>query len=161
MQYLYAPWRSEYFEKEKSQCPFCDCANKIDSDEKLGVIFRAKYCFAVMNRYPYSAGHFMIIPYLHEEHIENLDDKIWQEMSYWVREGVKILKNELYASGVNIGMNLSKDAGAGIAMHCHYHLVPRWFGDTNFITTIGETRVCGTDLKDVYYKLVNAFNNVK
>lgn len=70
MQYLYAPWRSEYFEKEKSICPFCDCASKIKSDEELGVIFRAKHCFGVMNRYPYSAGHFMVIPYIHEEHIE-------------------------------------------------------------------------------------------
>lgn len=87
MQYLYAPWRSEYFEKEKSICPFCDCANKIKSDEELGVIFRAKHCFGVMNRYPYSAGHFMVIPYIHEEHIENLSDEIWQEMSYFVRLG--------------------------------------------------------------------------
>lgn len=85
MQYLYAPWRSEYFEKEKSECPFCDCANKIKSDEELGVIFRAKYCFGVMNRYPYSAGHFMIIPYLHEEHIENLSDEAWQEISQFAR----------------------------------------------------------------------------
>lgn len=109
MQYLYAPWRSEYFEKEKSICPFCDCANKIKSDEELGVIFRAKHCFGVMNRYPYSAGHFMVIPYIHEEHIENLSDEIWQEMSYFVRLGVKILKEQIHANGVNIGMNLSKE----------------------------------------------------
>lgn len=75
--------------------------------------------------------------------------------------GVKILKEQIHANGVNIGMNLSKDAGAGIAFHCHYHLVPRWSGDTNFITTIGETRVCGTNIEQVYQKLVLAFKNAQ
>lgn len=103
----------------------------------------------------------MVIPYIHEEHIENLSDEIWQEMSYFVRLGVKILKEQIHANGVNIGMNLSKDAGAGIAFHCHYHLVPRWSGDTNFITTIGETRVCGTNIEQVYQKLVLAFKNAQ
>ncbi len=159
MHYLYAPWRSEYLEKEIIQCPFCDCANKIKSDEELGVVFRAQYCFGVMNRYPYSAGHFMVIPYLHEEHIENLSHETWKEMSDFVRLGVKILKKDICASGVNIGMNLSKDAGAGIASHCHYHLVPRWAGDTNFITTIGETRVCSVNIEQIYHKLVLAFKS--
>lgn len=82
-------------------------------------------------------------------------------MSHFVRLGVKILKEQIHANGVNIGMNLSKDAGAGIAFHCHYHLVPRWAGDTNFITTIGETRVCGTNIEQVYQKLVLAFKNAQ
>lgn len=157
MQYLYAPWRSEYFEQKRTKCPFCDCANEITSDEELGVIFRAKYCFGVINRFPYSAGHFMVIPYMHEEHIERLCEQTWQEISHFVRLGVKILKQELRASGVNIGMNLSADAGAGIAPHCHYHLVPRYKGDTNFITTIAQTRVYGSDSKKIYDKLLQAF----
>ncbi|MBM0637534.1 HIT domain-containing protein [Campylobacter sp. VicNov18] len=161
MQYLYAPWRSEYFKEDQNLCPFCDCTNQIKSDEELGVIFRAKHCFALMNRYPYSAGHFMIIPYLHEEHIENLSLQTWQEMSHFVRLGVKVLKQHLHARGVNIGMNLSKDAGAGIASHCHYHLVPRWAGDTNFITTIAQTRVCVAPLDQIYQKLVQAFKDLK
>lgn len=160
MQYLYAPWREEYFNHKEQTCVFCNCANKVKSDEELGVIFRAKYCFGVMNAYPYSVGHFMVVPYIHEEHIENLKNEIWQEMSDYVRLGVRILKQELNASGINIGMNLSKDAGAGIAMHCHYHLVPRWSGDTNFITTIGKTRVYGSGIKENYKKLLIAFNNV-
>ncbi|MCH5336070.1 MAG: HIT domain-containing protein [Campylobacter sp.] len=160
MQHLYAPWREEYLKQEKSVCPFCDCANKLKSDEELGVIFRAKHCFGVMNLYPYTPGHFMIIPYIHEENIENLSDETWQEMSYFVREAVKILKTHLKAKGVNIGMNLGKEAGAGIAPHCHYHLVPRWAGDTNFITTIAQTRVCGSDIKKIYQKLVLAFRQI-
>ena len=158
MEYLYAPWRSEYLEEKDELCPFCACANKLKSDAELGVLFRAKHCFGVMNRYPYTPGHFMVIPYKHEEHIENLSEETWSEMSVFVREGVKILKECLKASGVNIGMNLSTAAGAGIAPHCHYHLVPRWSGDTNFITSIGQTRICGADVEKIYQKLLKAFN---
>ncbi|MCR6571761.1 HIT family protein [Campylobacter insulaenigrae] len=158
MDYLYAPWREMYFNnKEKEDCPFCHCTENLNEDEKLGVIFRAKYCFGVMNKFPYSPGHFMIIPYEHIENIEDLNDEAWIQISHLVKIGVKILKRELFAKGVNIGMNLGSAAGAGIAPHCHYHLVPRWSGDTNFITTIANTRVCGNDLKKIYNKLNKAF----
>ena len=157
MQYLYAPWREEYLGQKKDTCPFCDCANRLKSDEELKVIFRAKHCFGVMNHYPYTPGHFMVIPYIHEENIENLSYETWQEMSDFVRKSVKILKSDLGARGVNIGMNLGKEAGAGIAPHCHYHLVPRWAGDTNFITSIGQVRVCGNDIEKIYQKFLTAF----
>ncbi|MCX2683220.1 HIT domain-containing protein [Campylobacter sp. MIT 21-1685] len=160
MQYLYAPWRSEYFKQKGKECPFCICAKETKNDEGLGVLFRSSKCFGVMNRFPYSPGHFMIIPYIHEEHIENLNEQTWQEMSHFVRLGVRILKKELCASGVNIGMNLSTDAGAGIAPHCHYHLVPRYKGDTNFITTIAQTRVYGNDSKQMYDTLSQAFRSL-
>ncbi len=160
MQYLYAPWREKYHKEKPSTCPFCECANENRSDEELGVIFRARHCFGVLNRYPYTPGHFMIIPYKHEEKIEKLDDETWQEMSHFVKKGVEILKNELSAGGVNIGMNLGKEAGAGIAPHCHYHLIPRWAGDTNFITTLAQVRVCGSDIEKIYKKLVLAFAKI-
>lgn len=157
MQHLYAPWREKYFEqsKGKESCPFCLSGSA--NDTRLGVIFRAKFCFGIMNLYPYSPGHFMVVPYTHEENIEKLDIEIWNEMSYFVREGVKVLKNKLGAKGVNIGMNLGEQAGAGIAKHCHYHLVPRWNGDTNFITTIANTRVCGKNLQKLYEELCTEF----
>ena len=129
-------------------------------DAELGVIFRAKFCFGIMNLYPYSPGHFMVIPYAHEEQIAALPSEAWQEISHFVREGVGILQNALGAKGVNIGMNLGASAGAGIAAHCHYHLVPRWAGDTNFITTIAHTRVCGRDLGEIYEKLRSEFKGV-
>ena len=129
-------------------------------DSELGVIFRAKFCFGIMNLYPYSPGHFMVIPYAHEEQIAALSNEAWQEMSHFVREGVGILQKALGAKGVNIGMNLGVSAGAGIAAHCHYHLVPRWAGDTNFITTIAHTRVCGRDLGEIYEKLCSEFKGV-
>lgn len=102
----------------------------------------------------------MIVPYIHEENIEKLDLEIWQEMNFFVREGVRMLKNQFGAKGVNIGMNLGKQAGAGIAKHCHYHLVPRWSGDTNFITTIANTRVCGRDLQKLYEEFCVEFKEI-
>ncbi|ORI03999.1 HIT family protein [Campylobacter concisus] len=159
MQHLCAPWRSEYFSAKKDSCVFCDVVNS-DDDDKNGVLFRAKYCFGIMNLYPYSPGHFMIIPNQHTDKIEELDEQTWFEMSKFVRLGVEILKKELYANGVNIGMNLGKAAGAGIAEHVHYHLVPRWSGDTNFITTISDVRVNGTPFHPLFEKLKKAFSAV-
>lgn len=159
MQHLCAPWRSEYFSAKKDSCVFCDVINS-DDDDKNGVLFRAKHCFGIMNLYPYSPGHFMIIPNRHTDKIEELDEQTWFEMSKFVRLGVEILKKELYANGVNIGMNLGKAAGAGIAEHVHYHLVPRWSGDTNFITTISDVRVNGTPFHPLFEKLKKAFSAV-
>ena len=155
MQHLCAPWRSEYFSAKKDSCVFCDVINS-DDDDKNGVLFRAKHCFGIMNLYPY----FMIIPNQHTDKIEELDEQTWFEMSKFVRLGVEILKKELYANGVNIGMNLGKAAGAGIAEHVHYHLVPRWSGDTNFITTISDVRVNGTPFHPLFEKLKKAFSAV-
>ena len=159
MQHLCAPWRSEYFSAKKDSCVFCDVINS-DDDDKNGVLFRAKHCFGIMNLYPYSPGHFMIIPNQHTDKIEELDEQTWFEMSKFVMLGVEILKKELYANGVNIGMNLGKAAGAGIAEHVHYHLVPRWSGDTNFITTISDVRVNGTPFHPLFEKLKKAFSAV-
>ena len=159
MQHLCAPWRSEYFSAKKDSCVFCDVINS-DDDDKNGVLFRAKHCFGIMNLYPYSPGHFMIIPNQHTDKIEELDEQTWFEMSKFVRLGVEILKKELYANGVNIGMNLGKAAGAGIAEHVHYHLVPRWSGDTNFITTISDVRVNGTPFYPLFEKLKKVFSAV-
>ncbi|AQW81557.1 HIT family hydrolase, FHIT branch [Campylobacter pinnipediorum subsp. pinnipediorum] len=160
MQHLCAPWRSEYFENKPTGCVFCAIKDNPDDDIKNGVLFRAKFCYGIMNRFPYSPGHFMVIPFSHFDNIESLDDEIWQEMSYYVKRGVKILKDELKADGVNIGMNLGKAAGAGIAEHVHYHLVPRWERDTNFITTIADVRVNGTPFYPLFEKLKRAFSEL-
>lgn len=158
MDNLYAPWRSVYFSDKKDYCVFCNIVEKVDDDESLAVLFRTKNCFGVMNRFPYTPGHFMIIPNLHIDNLESLDEKIWHEMSYYVQKGVKIVKQSLNAPAVNIGMNLGICAGAGIAEHIHYHIVPRWHRDTNFITTIGETRVNGVPFENMYKKLKKAFD---
>jgi diadenosine tetraphosphate (Ap4A) HIT family hydrolase len=156
MQRLYSPWRSDYIttKKEKIEgCVFCHIVKTLDDDENLGVLYRHKDFFVAMNKYPYTPAHFMIIPNLHTDKLEDLDPDIWANMNLIAQKGVKLLKDVVNAQGVNIGMNLGRIGGAGIAQHIHLHLVPRWMGDTNFITTIGETRVYGTDFNKIYKKL--------
>jgi diadenosine tetraphosphate (Ap4A) HIT family hydrolase len=153
MERIYAPWRHSYIEDEKPKgCVFCHISKNLD-DEKLQVIFHDELCYVVMNKYPYSPGHIMVIPHFHTDCIEELSDDVWQRMSLRVKQGVKMLKEVMPCEGVNIGMNLGEIAGAGIAQHVHYHLLPRWRGDTNFITTLGETRVFPVDFEGIFLKL--------
>jgi diadenosine tetraphosphate (Ap4A) HIT family hydrolase len=151
---LYAPWRFDYVTEEKIEgCVFCHIHQNPQDDKKLGVVFRDKNCYVVMNKYPYSPGHMMVIPNFHTDKIEELEDEVWLEISLRVKQATKMVKDVLNAEGVNLGMNLSKAAGAGIAEHVHYHVVPRWLGDTNFITTVGNTRVYPVDFAKLYEKL--------
>ena len=151
---LYAPWRSEYVTGEKIEgCVFCHISGHAEDDEKLHVLYRDEKCFMVMNKYPYTPGHFMIIPHHHTDALEELDSEVWLHMSALAQKGVRLLKEGFGAHGVNLGMNLGSAAGAGIAEHIHLHLVPRWRGDTNFITSIGETRVYSSDFEKIYRKL--------
>ncbi len=157
MEYLYAPWRTAYItdaEKGKIEgCVFCHISQHPDMDEAHHVLYRTERCFVVMNRYPYTPGHFMIIPHRHTDALEALEEETWVEMSLLAQKGVRMLKEGFGAQGVNLGMNLGAAAGAGIAEHIHLHLVPRFQRDTNFITTVGHARVYGTDFQAVYEKL--------
>lgn len=153
---LYAPWRDEYVTNDKIEgCVFCHISEHPEQDTALHVLYRDEYCFLVMNRYPYTPGHFMIIPHLHTDKLEELPSETWLQMSKLAQKGVRLLKEGFKAQGVNIGMNLGKAAGAGIAEHIHMHLVPRWERDTNFITAIGHTRVYSTDFEKIYKKIKN------
>lgn len=153
MNYLYAPWRDAYFEEKVEGCVFCNLSATPELDAKHHVLYRDKHCFIVMNRYPYSPGHFMVIPHCHTDAVECLDTAIWLHISCKVQQCVRLLKEGLHAQGVNLGMNLGKSGGAGIAEHVHYHIIPRWLGDTNFITTIANTRVYSTDFEAIYLRL--------
>lgn len=153
MNHLYAPWRAEYFAQNIEDCVFCHIGKNFEKDEELGVLFRDTKCFGVMNRYPYTPGHFMIIPYEHVDSIEKLSSETWGQMSSHVQTTVLMVKEILEVKGVNIGMNLGECAGAGIAEHIHYHIVPRWERDTNFITTIGNVRVNGVSFDKIFLKL--------
>ena len=153
MEHLYAPWRFEYVSEEKIQgCIFCHISQNKD-DEKLQVLFHDEYCYVVMNKFPYSPGHMMVIPHFHTDKIEDLDDEILIAMSIRVRQAVKLLKDVMSCEGVNIGMNLGKAAGAGIEQHVHYHMLPRWLGDTNFISSIAGTRVYPANFDEIYKKI--------
>ena len=157
---LYAPWRSDYVSGEKIEgCVFCHISSHADDDESLHVLYRDEHCFVVMNRYPYTPGHFMIIPHHHTDSLEELDSETWLRIADLAQKGVRLLKESFTAQGVNIGMNLGGAAGAGIAEHIHLHLVPRWRGDTNFITSIGETRVYSSDFEKIYRKILSEIPN--
>lgn len=148
---LYAPWRDEYVSGEKIEgCVFCHISAHAMNDQELHVLYRDEYCFMVMNRYPYTPGHFMIIPHMHTDKLEELPQETWLHMSALAQQGVRLLKEGMGAHGVNIGMNLGSAGGAGIAEHIHMHLVPRWSRDTNFITSIAQTRVYSTDFEKIY-----------
>lgn len=151
---LYAPWRNEYIAGAKVEgCVFCNISENPELDEEHHVLYRDEHCFMVMNRYPYTPGHFMIIPHHHTDALEILDPEVWLHMTALAQRGVRMLKESLGARGVNIGMNLGRAGGAGIAEHIHLHLVPRWERDTNFITSIAHTRVYSTDFDRIYQKL--------
>lgn len=152
---LYAPWRSDYVSGERIEgCVFCHVSTHAEEDDTLHVLYRDEHCFVVMNRYPYTPGHFMIIPHLHTDALEALDPQVWLHISALAQQGVKMLKEGFGAQGVNLGMNLGKAGGAGIAEHIHLHLVPRWERDTNFITAVAQTRVYSTDFERIYRRLL-------
>lgn len=152
---LYAPWRTEYItgEDKIEGCTFCHISSHAKDDDLLHVLYRDEHCFVVMNKYPYTPGHFMIIPHFHTDRLEALESDVWLHMSDLAQRGVRLLKEGFNAQGVNIGMNLGKAGGAGIAEHIHLHLVPRWERDTNFITSIGATRVYSTDFDKIFQRI--------
>ena len=154
MKHLYAPWRKKYFEEKEDGCVFCQAPKS----KSAQIIWRGEHCYLVMNKYPYTLGHFLVIPYAHECFLEDIDEETWQEMSKYAKLGEKILRKYLHAGGVNLGMNLGSAAGAGIAPHLHYHVLPRWSGDTNFITTIAGARVLGSVEDEIFARLKEAFN---
>ena len=153
MNHLYAPWRTAYITEKFEGCVFCHISEHPELDDEHHVLMRDDRCFVVMNRYPYTPGHFMIIPHIHTDRLESLDPDVWIHISALAQRGVRMLREGFGAEGVNLGMNLGAAAGAGIAEHIHYHLVPRFRRDTNFITAIAETRVYSTDFRKVYEKL--------
>lgn len=153
MEYLYSPWRYDYVnEKKDENCVFCHIGKNLD-DENLKVIFYDEYCYVVMNKFPYTPGHIMVVPFFHTSKIEDLDEKVWLQMSIRVRQAVKLIKDVMSCEGCNIGMNLGRSAGAGIEQHVHYHIMPRWIGDTNFITAIGGARVYSANFDEIYQRL--------
>lgn len=151
---LYAPWRDEYVTGSKIEgCVFCHISTHPQDEEELGVLYRDEHCFMVMNKYPYTPGHFMIIPHTHTDKLEDLDPEVWLHMSALAQKGIRLLKDVLQAQGVNLGMNLGKAGGAGIAEHIHLHLVPRWERDTNFASSIANVRIYSTDFEKIFKKL--------
>jgi len=136
---------------------FCRIAASPDDDEKNFVLHRAKHAFVVLNLYPYITGHLMIVPYVHTSELDVLAKEITDEMMDLSKRAQTALREVYSPSGFNLGMNLGTAAGAGIADHLHIHFLPRWSGDTSFMTTVGESRVIPEALEVTYGKLRQKF----
>jgi len=165
MDRLWAPWRSKYIESfsnenpdEKKECLFCEKAASTE-DEKNLVLYRGKHCYIIMNLFPYNSGHIMVVPYKHTPNFSDLSDDEMGDVMRLIKRGISALEIALKPHGFNIGANLGKVSGAGIADHIHFHIVPRWNGDTNFMPVISETKVISEFLSDTYRKIKDALSS--
>jgi ATP adenylyltransferase len=158
MDYLWTPWRYQYVTKsdDAGVCVFCAAAQSSDDAHTL-VVHRGEHNFVILNRYPYCSGHVMVVPYQHVATLEELPDEALLELIRLARDCEKHLRAAYRPDGLNLGINLGKSAGAGIAGHLHMHVLPRWTGDTNFMTVVGETRVVPESLEITWEKLRAAF----
>ncbi|MBS1716962.1 MAG: HIT domain-containing protein [Armatimonadetes bacterium] len=153
---LWAPWRLEYIESESpdtgSKDIFLDLPAE-NQDEKNLIVYRGKHAFVILNAYPYTNGHLLIAPYRQVAELEQLNDDELLEINQLLAKTSVWLKKCYKPDGFNVGVNLGKAAGAGIPIHIHWHIVPRWAGDTNFTTTVGKVRVMPQSLEDSYRRL--------
>jgi ATP adenylyltransferase len=157
MKQLWAPWRMEFLlSDKKTGCPFCLLPAAKQDTENL-ILHRSASCFVIMNRYPYNNGHLMVIPFQHEKELDQLPAATAVDMTQTLQKTVAVLKKTFKPDGFNIGINLGAAAGAGIPGHLHYHVIPRWIGDTNFMPILNDVRVMNEYLKDTYARLVGAF----
>ena len=160
MRKIWAPWRIEYIRGEKSkECIFCQ-KSKEDKDSQNYILFRGKTNFMILNTYPYNPGHLMIVPYRHLASPEMLTDEELFEHFDLVRRCTRLLTETYKPDGFNIGMNLGKVAGAGIDDHIHTHIVPRWSGDTNYITVVSDIRVIPQALDATYAALKDKLDKI-
>ncbi|MDW8051892.1 MAG: HIT domain-containing protein [Armatimonadota bacterium] len=159
---LWAPWRMQYVGsvgKKEEACIFCAKPAENDDARNL-IVWRSTACFVILNLYPYTSGHLMIAPYRHVGTLSELTDAEWLDMGHLMRLCLRALEHEYRPDGFNVGFNVGRAAGAGIEGHVHLHIVPRWHGDTNFMATIGETRVLPESLEQTYARLHRALQEV-
>lgn len=154
MDHLWSPWRYRYVTTgiKPGGCIFCDMAAASDDVASL-IVHRARLNYVVLNRYPYSSGHLMVVPYEHVSTLEETDPETLNELIQLGRRAEANLRANYNCQGLNLGLNIGEAAGAGVAQHLHFHVVPRWPGDANFMTVLGETRILPEELADTYGKL--------
>ena len=153
MEHLWAPWRMEYVQKAaESGCILCQKPRE-NNDEANLILFRGQHNFIILNAFPYNPGHLMVAPYRHIANLQDLTDEEAKELFDIIKKSLELLKQVIKPAGFNIGVNVGKVAGAGIAKHLHTHIVPRWQGDTNFMPVLTDTKVIPEALTGTYRKL--------
>lgn len=158
MENLWSPWRMKYVTDagKPGECIFCSAVVESDDTTNL-VVHRGNAAYVILNRYPYTSGHLMIVPNEHVPSIENLTPEVRAEMMELVNDALGVLRVVYNPHGFNVGINMGEAAGAGIAEHAHIHIVPRWAGDTSFISTVGETRVIPEELGVTWQRIRGAW----
>jgi ATP adenylyltransferase len=159
MDYLFTPWRYAYITTadKAPECVFCAQAREKD-DAKALIVHRGEHCFVILNAFPYTSGHVMIAPYEHLDQLQKLSSPAAQEMMVLMQKLEGILRQLYHPDGLNMGMNLGKAAGAGVAGHIHMHVLPRWVADANFVSVIGETRILPEALATTYQRIRSKFD---
>lgn len=158
MDYLWTPWRYTYMAEaagKQLECIFCAALAQKNDAETL-IVHRAAKNFVILNRYPYTSGHVMVVPYAHVADLVECDAETLNEMMALARRVEQVIQKTYKPDGMNLGINLGRAAGAGVTGHLHMHILPRWFGDTNFMTVVGETRVQPEDLHVTFDRLRKA-----
>ncbi len=157
MDVLWSPWRYDYITgsgpAKKTACVFCDILNSSARDEEKFILKRAEFNFVILNIYPYTSGHLMVIPYEHLSTLDMASKKVSDEFMDLTKAAQTAIMEVYSPDGINLGMNIGKAAGAGVDGHIHMHLLPRWVGDVNFMTAIGQTRTIPETLPTAYQKL--------
>lgn len=158
MKRLWSPWRMKYIaeEKNKEECVFCVEPRQPDGVKNL-IVYRGEQAYVILNRYPYTSGHLMVVPFDHLSSLEQLRPQVRAEMMELVADCLQVLRVAYQPEGFNVGVNIGEAAGAGILDHVHLHVVPRWTGDTNFMSALGETRVLPESLEESYQRLKTAW----
>lgn len=154
MEHLWSPWRMTYIENSNpiDECIFCKALSMDDGVNNL-ILHRGQFAFIMLNRYPYTSGHLMVVPNQHLANLWELDVQTRSEIMELTSQSIQVLRAEYHMEGVNLGMNVGEVAGAGIADHIHMHIVPRWKGDTNFMSTTAQTRVLPESLEETLERL--------
>jgi ATP adenylyltransferase len=156
---LWAPWRMEYIRSEKPQgCIFCGfLAAPAAADRQNLVVHRTAHAFTCLNRFPYNSGHVMVIPRLHGAELDAIGPDAWEDLQAELRRAARVVRAVYRPEGLNVGMNLGQIAGAGILDHLHWHIVPRWAGDNNFMPVLADTRVVVQSLDEAWERLSAGF----
>lgn len=158
MNHLWSPWRMEYIENHRKEdgCVFCNAQAKEDSAENL-IAHRGERAYVILNRYPYTSGHLLVVPFEHQPNLELLVPETRAEMMELTTRCMTVLRSIYNPQAFNMGANIGEAAGAGVEVHVHIHIVPRWAGDTNFMSALGETRVLPEALEVTYERVKKAF----